>query len=114
MLDNNDKTKRQMKTQSKYKNFTFSEVTVDDHAEDNLRNRFGMTFSQVMAVSQYFKSGSKECRHKVVRNKIASYPNQKPFYNEKLNMLLMVDVNTKVVKGTLYLDGRDGYAYLNK
>jgi len=99
------------KQQPRYKNFTFSEVMFDEHAKDNLRNRFNMTAEDVMKVKNYFKCGGKDCRHKVVKNKLASYPNQKPFYNEKLNMLFMVDVNTKVVKGTLYLDGSDGYAY---
>lgn len=103
-----------MKQQPKYKNFTFNEVIFDEHAKDNLRNRFNITASDVMKVKQYFKCGGKDCRHKVVKNKISSYPNQKPFYNEKMNMLLMVDVYTKVVKGTLYLDGSDGYDYLRR
>ena len=101
-----------MKSQQQYKNFQFSEVKVDNHAEQRLKERFGLSFEDVKKVQQYFKCGNKDCRHKVVRNKIASYSNQKAFYNEKLNILFMVDVNTKQVKGTLYLDGRDGYEFM--
>jgi len=101
-----------MKSQQQYKNFQFGEVVSTYHAEQRLKERFGLSFEDVMKVKQYFKCGNKDCRHKVVRNKIASYNNQKAFYNEKLNILFMVDVKTKEIAGTLYLDGRDGYEFM--
>ena len=100
------------KQQPRYKNFTFSEVIFPEHAEERISQRFNMTLSDVLKVKQYFKCGGKDCKFKVIKNKLQSYDNQKAFYNEKLNMLFMVCVFTKEVKTTMYLDGSDGYAFM--
>ena len=91
-------------------------VTLDDfnfskHAIEQLVNRFGMTTEEILTVKQYFKKGSNDCKHSVVRKKIMNYPHQVAFYNEKYNIILMCDRITKNICSALYLDGRDGYAY---
>ena len=98
--------------QSTYKNFTFDEVVFPEHSKLRIQERFNMSLNDILKVKQYFKCGGKDCRYKVVRNKLQSYSSQKAFYNEKLNMLFMVCVNTKEGKTTLYLDGSEGYSFM--
>lgn len=86
-------------------------LEITDHTELRLKQRFGMTYQDVLKVQKYFKKGNCNCRHRVVRNKLVRYANQSALYNEGLNMLLMVDTYNDTIVNVLYLDGRNGYDF---
>jgi hypothetical protein len=103
-----------MKSQQPTKTTKLENYQFTSHAVEQLQNRFGMTTEDVMKVKQYFKKGCVSCKHNVVRKKITNYPNQVAYYNEKFNLLLMCDVRNGDVVNALYLDGKNGYDYLQR
>ena len=85
------------------------------HFMDNAKNRFGMDYK---AADEFdlsrCKIGNASCPFTVVRSKIAQ--GQTDFiylFNTAYNMVIPVDLNTKLATTILYLDGKKGYDYKN-
>jgi len=85
------------------------------HFMDNAKNRFGMDYK---AADDFdltrCKIGNASCPFNVVRSKVAQgKANFIYLFNTAFNMVIPIDLNTKLATTILYLDGQKGYDYKN-
>ena len=105
------KTIKVMANKKKHR-FNFKEILsnikVSTHFEEQLNKRFGKS-SEEIDFSK-FKVGSVDCPIAEVRNKVVTAPSNRMIaFNTYTNLLITVDMQTRLAITAMYLDGRDGY-----
>ena len=91
---------------------TIDEVHFSEHFAEQVVKRFSISLSQLGQHLKYFKRASKDCPIHTIRTKVSSNNYDSTiFYNQKFNMMIAVDMKTKVACTAMFIDNKNfGYS----